>query len=259
MKNFLHVYRFGEELAKEGFNVVYPIKVTDTNWLSMLGISRPEQLSIEDVKSYHFQKPIKAYTPQDVLSKLRDNVAAYAIRINSKMDIKELRTADNEEHIELSWYDMYRRKHLWPKTKIKINLHNIIIDVMTEVKKAEWYFSQPDHYCPHCGTICTNQLKTYKREEHWRDNVSYEESIKLGLANHALTGELLSKEEYGTNGIPRLIQNLICEGIDCTYKKVKTRVMLAPGDTRKQILPRVVKEYYYYEGKKVKELDYIEE
>ena len=35
--------------------------------------------------------------------------------------------------------------------------------------------------------------------------------------------------------------------------------MLAPGDTRKQILPRVVKEYYYYEGKKVKELDYIEE
>ena len=55
MKNFLHVYRFGEELAKEGFNVVYPIKVTDTNWLSMLGISGPEELSIKDVKSYHFQ------------------------------------------------------------------------------------------------------------------------------------------------------------------------------------------------------------
>ena len=130
MKNFLHVYRFGEELAKEGFNVVYPIKVTDTNWLSMLGISGPDDLSIRDVNSYHFQKPIKAYTPQDVLSKLRDNVSAYAIRINSKMDIKELRTADNEEHIEVSWYDMYRRKHLWPKTNIKINLHNIIIDVM---------------------------------------------------------------------------------------------------------------------------------
>ena len=48
MKNFLHVYRFGEELAKEGFNVVYPIKVTDKNWLSMLGISGPEQLSIQD-------------------------------------------------------------------------------------------------------------------------------------------------------------------------------------------------------------------
>ena len=172
MKNFLHVYRFGEELAKEGFNVVYPIKVTDTNWLSMLGISGPEELSINDTSSYHFQKPIKAYTPQDVLSKLRDNVAAYAIRINSKMDIKELRTADNEEHIELSWYDMYRRKHLWPKTKIKINLHNIIIDVMTEVKKAEWYFSQPDHYCPHCGTICTNQLRPYDESK----EITYEEA-----------------------------------------------------------------------------------
>tara|TARA_A100001035_G_scaffold84403_1_gene65483 strand:+ start:1128 stop:1907 length:780 start_codon:yes stop_codon:yes gene_type:complete len=259
MKNFLHVYRFGEELAKEGFNVVYPIKVTDTNWLSMLGISRPEQLSIEDVKSYHFQKPIKAYTPQDVMTKLRDNVSAYAIRINSKMDIKELRTADNEEHIELSWYDMYRRKHLWPKTNIKINLHNIIIDVMAEVYKAEWYFSQQDHYCPYCGTICTNQLRPYKKEEHWQDNVSYEEAIKLGWAKHALTGELLSKKEYGTNGKARLVQNLICEGIGCTYKKVKTRVMLSPDDKRKQILPRVVKEYYYYEGKKVKELDYLDE
>ncbi len=247
MKNFLHVYRFGKELAKEGFNVVHPIKVTDTNWLSMLGISRPEQLSIEDMNSYHFQKPIKAYTPQDVLSKLRDNVAAYAVRINSKMDIKELRTADNEEHIELSWYDMYRRKHLWPKTKIKINLHNIIIDIMTEVHKAEWYFSQQDNYCPYCGTICTNQLRPYDESK----EVHYEE--KHALKQH------LTKKEYETQGMERLIQNLICEGIDCTYKKVKTRVMLSPNDTRKQIKPKIVKEYYYYEGKKVKEVDYLDE
>ena len=249
MKNFLHVYRFGEELAKEGFNVVYPIKVTDTNWLSMLGISGPDDLSIKDVNSYHFQKPIKAYTPQDVLSKLRDNVSAYAIRINSKMDIKELRTADNEEHIELSWYDMYRRKHLWPKTNIKINLHNIIIDIMSEVYKTEWYFSQPDNYCPYCGTICTNQLRPYDESK----EMSYEdlpEHVKKQFAN---------SEEHDTQGMNRLVQNIICEGIDCTYKKVKTRVMLAPGDTRKQILPKRVQEYYYYEGKKVKELDYIEE
>ena len=249
MKNFLHVYRFGEELAKEGFNVVYPIKVTDTNWLSMLGISGPEELSIKDVKSYHFQKPIKAYTPQDVMTKLRDNVSAYAIRINSKMDIKELRTADNEEHIELSWYDMYRRKHLWPKTNIKINLHNIIIDVMTEVKKAEWYFSQQDHYCPHCGTICTNQLRPYDASK----EIAYEdqpEDLKKQFAN---------LEDYELQGSERLVQKLICEGIDCTYKKVKTKVMLAPSDTRKQIKPRVTKEYYYYEGKKVKELDYLDE
>ena len=249
MKNFLHVYRFGEELAKEGFNVVYPIKVTDKNWLSMLGISGPEQLSIEDVKSYHFQKPIKAYTPQDVMTKLRDNVSAYAIRINSKMDIKELRTDDNEEHIELSWYDMYRRKHLWPKTNIKINLHNIIIDVMTEVKKAEWYFSQQDHYCPHCGTICTNQLRPYDASK----EIAYEdqpEDLKKRFAN---------LEDYELQGSERLVQKLICEGIDCTYKKVKTKVMLSPRDTRKQILPKTVKEYYYYEGKKVKELDYLDE
>ena len=249
MKNFLHVYRFGEELAKEGFNVVYPIKVTDKNWLSMLGISGPEQLSIEDVKSYHFQKPIKAYTPQDVMTKLRDNVSAYAIRINSKMDIKELRTDDNEEHIELSWYDMYRRKHLWPKTNIKINLHNIIIDVMTEVKKAEWYFSQQDHYCPHCGTICTNQLRPYDASK----EIAYEdqpEDLKKRFAN---------LEDYELQGSERLVQKLICEGIDCTYKKVKTRVMLSPSDKRKQILPRVGKEYYYYEEKLVKKLDYLDE
>ena len=255
MKKFLHVYRFGEELAKEGFNVVYPIKVTDTNWLSMLGISRPEQLSIEDVNSYHFQKPIKAYTPQDVLSKLRDNVAAYAIRINSKMDIKELRTADNEEHIELSWYDMYRRKHLWPKKEIKINVHNIIIDIMSEVYKSEWYFSQQDHYCPYCGTICTNQLRPYDSSK----EMGYDEAKEKGIAINAVTKKPQAKEEFGTNGKARVIQNLICEGIGCTYKKIKTRVMLAPGDTRKQIKPRVTKEYYYYEGKKVKELDYLDE
>ena len=262
MKNFLHVYRFGEELAKEGFNVVYPIKVTDTNWLSMLGISGPDDLSIKDVNSYHFQKPIKAYTPQDVLSKLRDNVSAYAIRINSKMDIKELRTADNEEHIELSWYDMYRRKHLWPKTNIKINLHNIIIDIMTEVHKAEWYFSQQDHYCPYCGTICTNQLKPYKKEEHWQDNLTYEEVKKRGWDRNAITGERLKEEDIGTNGRARLLQNLICEGINCTYKKIKTKVMLSPSNIKKgkkQILPKKVREYYYYEGKKVKELDYLDE
>ena len=247
MKNFLHVYRFGEELAKEGFNVVHPIKAADASWLSMLGVSTPEQLTIQDQNSYHFQKPIKAFTPQDVITKLRDNVAAYAVRINSKMDIKELRTADNEEHIELSWYDMYRRKNLWPKTKIKINLHNIIIDIMTEVHKAEWYFSQQDHYCPHCGTICTNQLRPYDESK----EVHYEE--KHALKQH------LTKKEYETQGTERLIQNLICEGIDCTYKKVKTKIMLSPNDTRKQILPRVSKEYYYYEEKLVKELDYLDE
>jgi len=247
VKNFLHVYRFGEELAKEGFNVVHPIKAADASWLSMLGVSTPEQLTIQDQNSYHFQKPIKAFTPQDVITKLRDNVAAYAVRINSKMDIKELRTADNEEHIELSWYDMYRRKNLWPKTKIKINLHNIIIDIMTEVHKAEWYFSQQDHYCPHCGTICTNQLRPYDESK----EVHYEE--KHALKQH------LTKKEYETQGTERLIQNLICEGIDCTYKKVKTKIMLSPNDTRKQILPRVSKEYYYYEEKLVKELDYLDE
>jgi len=257
MKNFLHVYRFGEELAKEGFNVVYPIKVTDKNWLSMLGISGPEQLSIQDYNSYHFQRPIKAYTPQDVLSRLRDNIAAYAVRINSKMDIKALRTADNEEHIELSWFDMYRRKPLWPKTNIKINLHNIIIDVMTEVKKAEWYFSQKDHYCPYCGTICTNQLTEHR--DQWQDKLPYEEHVKRGWAFHGITGELLSEEELGSNGTRRVVQNLICEHVDCTYQKYKTKVCLKPGHEGKQILPKRVQEYYYYEGKKVKELDYIEE
>ena len=249
MKNFLHVYRFGEELAKEGFNVVHPIKAADASWLSMLGVSTPEQLTIQDQNSYHFQKPIKAFTPQDVITKLRDNVAAYAVRINSKMDIKELRTADNEEHIELSWYDMYRRKHLWPKTNIKINLHNIIIDIMTEVRKAEWYFSQQDNYCPYCGTICTNQLRPYDESK----EIAYEdqpEDLKKRFAN---------SEDYELQGTERLIQNLICEGIDCTYKKVKTRVMLSPNDTRKQIKPKIVKEYYYYEGKKVKEVDYLDE
>ena len=258
MKNFLHVYRFGEELAKKGFNVVYPIKVTDTNWLSMLGISGPEELSIKDVKSYHFQKPIKAYTPQDVMTKLRDNVSAYAIRINSKMDIKELRTADNEEHIELSWYDMYRRKHLWPKTNIKINLHNIIIDVMTEVHKAEWYFSQQDHYCPYCGTICTNQLRPYDKSL----EVSYEDA-KIKYKGHTpenyLGQKVHSEEDWNIQGNSKIVQLLICEGIDCTYKKVKTRVMLGPNDTRKQILPKTAKEYYYYEEKLVKELDYLDE
>ena len=35
--------------------------------------------------------------------------------------------------------------------------------------------------------------------------------------------------------------------------------MLGPDDKRKQILPKIAKEYYYYEGKKVKELDYLDE
>ena len=120
---------------------------------------------------------------------------------------------------------------------------------MTEVKKAEWYFSQKDHYCPYCWTICTNQLTEHR--DQWRDKLPYEDHIKSWWAFHGITGELLSEEESGTNGKARLVQNLICEGIGCTYKKVKTRVMLAPGDTRKQILPKKVQEYYYYEGKLV--------
>jgi hypothetical protein len=83
--------------------------------------------------------------------------------------------------------------------------------------------------------------------------VSYEDTPKV------YKNRFKNKEEHDTHGMERLIQNLICEGIDCTYKKVKTRVMLSPNDTRKQIKPKIVKEYYYHEGKKVKEVDYLDE
>ena len=46
MKNFLHLYRFGEWLSEQGFNVIHPIKQADASWMQMLGITSSKELNI---------------------------------------------------------------------------------------------------------------------------------------------------------------------------------------------------------------------
>ena len=99
MKNFLHLYRFGEWLGEQGFNVIHPIKQADASWMQMLGIASAHELKIQLEQFYHFQAPIKAYSPQDVIKKLKDGISAYGLRINSKLDVNSRRTADSEKTI----------------------------------------------------------------------------------------------------------------------------------------------------------------
>ena len=246
MKNFLHLYRFGKWLSEQGFNIIHPIKETDASLMQMLGISTTEQLNIQSQTYYHFQTPIKAYSPRDVIKKLQDGIAVYGIRINSKLDTNSNRTADNEKAIDVSWYDMYRHKHLWYKKSLDIG-PELQENILKEVNYAKWYFNQTDHYCTYCGCICTNQLKPYdkKREGKWNEvPIAKQETYK-------------SKENWETQGSSRLVQKLVCE--NCTYKKIKTRVMLSPNDTRKQLLPKMANEKYYYEGNLVNEVDFLDE
>ena len=63
MTNFLHLYRFGEWLSEQGFNVIHPIKQADASWMQMLGIASSQELNIMLEHYYHFQAPIKAYSP----------------------------------------------------------------------------------------------------------------------------------------------------------------------------------------------------
>ena len=120
MKNFLHLYRFGEWLSEQGFNVIHPIKQADASWMQMLGIASSKELNIMMEHYYHFQAPIKAYSPRDVIKKLQDGISAYGLRINSKLDVNSKRTAESEKTIDVSWYDMYRHKHLWYKNVLDI-------------------------------------------------------------------------------------------------------------------------------------------
>jgi|TARA_B110000263_G_scaffold247980_1_gene261931 hypothetical protein len=246
MKNFLHLYRFGEWLGEQGFNVIHPIKQADASWMQMLGIASSQELNIMLEHYYHFQAPIKAYSPRDVMKKLQDGISAYGLRINSKLDVNSKRTAESEKTIDVSWYDMYRHKHLWYKKILDID-PKLQENILEEVEYAKWYFNQTDHYCTYCGCICTNQLIPYdkKREGKWD---------KVPIAKQKI---YKSKEKWETTGSPRLIQKLVCE--NCTYKKIKTRVMLSPTDTRKQILPKMANEKYYYEGNLVKEVDFLDE
>jgi len=246
MKNFLHLYRFGEWLGEQGFNVIHPIKQADASWMQMLGIASAHELKIQLEQFYHFQAPIKAYSPQDVIKKLKDSISTYGLRINSKLDVNSKRTADSEETIDVSWYDMYRHNHLWYKKILDIG-PDLQENILKEVVYAKWYFNQTDHYCPHCGCICTNQLKPYDKtkEKKWDEVPIAKQKIYK------------SKEKWETTGSPKLIQKLVCE--HCSYIKVKTRVMLSPDDTRKQILPRMVYEKYYYEGNLVNEVDFLDE
>jgi len=246
MKNFLHLYRFGEWLGEQGFNVIHPIKQADASWMQMLGIASAYELKIQLEQFYHFQAPIKAYSPQDVIKKLKDSISTYGLRINSKLDVNSKRTADSEETIDVSWYDMYRHNHLWYKKILDIG-PDLQENILKEVVYAKWYFNQTDHYCPHCGCICTNQLKPYDKtkEKKWDEVPIAKQKIYK------------SKEKWETTGSPKLIQKLVCE--HCSYIKIKTRVMLSPDDTRKQSLPKMANEKYYYEGNLVKEVDFLDE
>ena len=156
MKNFLHLYRFGEWLSGQGFNVIHPIKQADASWMQMLGIASSKELNIMMEHYYHFQAPIKAYSPRDVIKKLQDGISAYGLRINSKLDVNSKRTAESEKTIDVSWYDMYRHKHLWYKNVLNIG-PELEDDILSEVEFATNYFNQTEHYCPKCGCICLDR------------------------------------------------------------------------------------------------------
>ena len=214
MKNFLHLYRFGEWLSEQGFNVIHPIKQADASWMQMLGIASSHELNIMMEHYYHFQAPIKAYSPRDVMKKLQDGISAYGLRINSKLDVNSKRTAESEKTIDISWYDMYRHKHLWYKNVLDIGpeLEN---DVLSEIKFATDYFNQTEHYCPKCGCICTDQaMKSRMRPK-------YQELNKI-LPIPAPKPKPPSTVPWTPPPtVYYIINNFVCE--NCTYSRVKKR------------------------------------
>ena len=212
MKNFLHLYRFGEWLGEQGFNVIHPIKQADASWMQMLGIASAHELKIQLEQFYHFQAPIKAYSPQDVIKKLKDGISAYGLRINSKLDVNSRRTADSEKTIDVSWYDMYRHNHLWYKNVLDIGpeLEN---DILSELEFATDYFNQTEHYCPKCGCICIDQaMKSRTRPK-------YQELNKILPIPPKFVKPPSTIPWTPPPTIYYTINNFVCE--NCTYSRVR--------------------------------------
>ena len=211
MKNFLHLYRFGEWLSEQGFNVIHPIKQADASWMQMLGIASSKELNIMMEHYYHFQAPIKAYSPRDVMKKLQDGISAYGLRINSKLDVNSKRTAESEKTIDISWYDMYRHKHLWYKNVLDIGpeLEN---DVLSEIKFATDYFNQTEHYCPKCGCICTDQAMKSRMRRKTLDQILPIPPTKFKKPPSTVPWTPPPTVYY-------IINNFVCE--NCTYSRVR--------------------------------------
>ncbi|SVD03027.1 uncharacterized protein METZ01_LOCUS355881 [marine metagenome] len=210
MKNFLHLYRFGQWLSEQGFNVIHPIKQADASWMQMLGIASSKELNIMMEHYYHFQAPIKAYSPRDVIKKLQDGISAYGLRINSKLDVNSKRTAESEKTIDISWYDMYRHKHLWYKNVLDIgpDLHD---DILSELEFATDYFNQTEHYCPKCGCICIDQAMKSRVKLKPLDQI-----IPIPPPKPPPPSDV-PKRPPPT--IYNIINNFVCE--NCTYSRVR--------------------------------------
>ena len=212
MTNFLHLYRFGEWLSEQGFNVIHPIKQADASWMQMLGIASSKELNIMMEHYYHFQAPIKAYSPRDVIKKLQDGISAYGLRINSKLDVNSKRTAESEKTIDISWYDMYRHKHLWYKNVLDIG-PELEDDILSEVGFATNYFNQTEHYCPECGCICLDRAMKSRVKPKYPD--------KPPLPPPPKPPPPLDVPKRPPCTVYYIINNFVCE--NCTYSRVRKR------------------------------------
>ena len=210
MTNFLHLYRFGDWLSEQGFNVIHPIKQADASWMQMLGIASSKELNIMMEHYYHFQAPIKAYSPRDVIKKLQDGISAYGLRINSKLDVNSKRTAESEKTIDVSWYDMYRHKHLWYKNVLNIG-PELEDDILSEVEFATNYFNQTEHYCPECGCICLDQAMKSRMRPKYQDKVLPTPKPKPKPPS--------TIPWTPPPPIYYIINNFVCE--NCTYSRVR--------------------------------------
>ena len=217
MTNFLHLYRFGEWLSEQGFNVIHPIKQADASWMQMLGIASSKELNIMMEHYYHFQAPIKAYSPRDVIKKLQDGISAYGLRINSKLDVNSKRTAESEKTIDVSWYDMYRHKHLWYKNVLNIG-PELEDDILSEVEFSTNYFNQTEHYCPKCGCICLDRAMAPRAKLHPVDQIL---TPPLPSPPGSPPPPPLDVPKRPPRTVYYTINNFVCE--NCTYSRVSKR------------------------------------
>jgi hypothetical protein len=125
---------------------------------------------------------------------------------------------------------MYRHKHLWYKNILDIG-PELEDDILSEVKFATEYFNQPQHYCPKCGCICTDQAQKSRVKQKYPDKPPPPPPPKPPAP--------VQQVSRPPKVVYFILNKFVCE--NCTYKREK----------KQEALNKKITINEYFEGQEI--------